>query len=136
MKFIIPIHSFVDVITNSSSEIFISAEKSTVKAAIEMIDHLLKSQGVKKTAAELFDIHLEYTLRAGEATGYDDMDFATEEALDAFKKEHEVEDYDEGIRQSSSLVVTALNPKDEELVLAAKALERIATSISAEEVQQ
>lgn len=53
---IIPIHSFVDVITNSSSEIFISADEGTVKAVKELIDTLLKGVGSAKTSDDLFDI--------------------------------------------------------------------------------
>ena len=51
----IPIHSFVDVITNSSSEIFVSADEGTVEAVKESINNLLKGTGSNKTADELFD---------------------------------------------------------------------------------
>jgi hypothetical protein len=52
----IPIHSFVDLITNSSSEIFVSANERTVKLIEELINHLLKGAGSTKTSNDLFSI--------------------------------------------------------------------------------
>ena len=39
----IPIHSFVDLITNSSSEIFIAANKGTIIAIKKLVNHLIKA---------------------------------------------------------------------------------------------
>ena len=55
----IPLHSFVDLITNSSSEIFISATDSTVTAIKKLVDSLLLAGGSKFTADELFEITIE-----------------------------------------------------------------------------
>jgi phage terminase Nu1 subunit (DNA packaging protein) len=53
---IIPVHSFVDLITNSSSEVFITADENTVAAVRQLIDSLLKVAGSTKTSRELFDV--------------------------------------------------------------------------------
>lgn len=55
----IPLHSFVDLITNSSSEIFISATDSTVTAIRKLVDSLLLAGGSKFTVDEMFEITLE-----------------------------------------------------------------------------
>lgn len=52
----IPLHSFVDLITNSSSEIFVCANDSTVTAAIKLVDSILIAGGSKFRANDLFDI--------------------------------------------------------------------------------
>lgn len=54
----IPIHSFVDLITNSSSETYISADVSTVNTVKAMITHILKGGGSDKTADDLFEVSL------------------------------------------------------------------------------
>lgn len=54
----IPIHSFVDLITNSSSETYISADASTVNTVKAMITHILKGGGSDKTADDLFEVSL------------------------------------------------------------------------------
>lgn len=52
---IIHIHSFVDLITNSSSEIFISATDKTLNSIIEIIADL-----TGRPCDELFDVELVY----------------------------------------------------------------------------
>ena len=54
VSIIIPIHSFVDLITNSSSEIYIYASESTIKAVKGLINNLLSGVGSDKTADDLF----------------------------------------------------------------------------------
>lgn len=54
----IPIHSFVDVITNSSSELFICATKSTIEMVKEIIDSFLMTMGSDKKSTDLFDFKL------------------------------------------------------------------------------
>ena len=63
----IPIHSFVDVITNSSSEVFVTANEKTVEVVKEIINVYLKDAGYAETADQLFDIELVYD-------GYDEND--------------------------------------------------------------
>jgi len=53
---IIPIHSFIDVITNSSSEVFITSDEKTIAAVYALVDNILKFAGSTKNSAELFDI--------------------------------------------------------------------------------
>ena len=65
MKIIIPIHSFVDLITNSSSEVFVSASEKTIGVVKNLVQVFLNQSGNTKTVDELFDIRLVYT-------GYDE----------------------------------------------------------------
>jgi hypothetical protein len=57
---IIPIHSFVDLITNSSSEIFVAADKSTITAIKKLVDNLFIAAKSPYTANQLFDFELVY----------------------------------------------------------------------------
>ena len=58
MKITIPLHSFVDLITNSSTEVYIEVTDQTVTAMKDAVNHILKSQGIEKTADELFNFEL------------------------------------------------------------------------------
>lgn len=53
-KFIIPIHSVVDLITNSSSELFVTSDHNTIDAVKNMVDAVLKVGGSDKTFDDLF----------------------------------------------------------------------------------
>lgn len=53
------IHSVVDLITNSSSEIFTFVNTGYIKSVKELINELLKQGGSTKTADDLFDIEVE-----------------------------------------------------------------------------
>jgi hypothetical protein len=55
---LIPIHSLVDVITNSSSEIFVQADKSTVNTIKKLVTTLLAAAGATITADDLFTFEL------------------------------------------------------------------------------
>lgn len=55
---VIPVHSMVDLITNSSSEIFVTANEKTVKTIQEIIDQLLALSGSTLKAKNLFKIEL------------------------------------------------------------------------------
>lgn len=54
----IPIHSFVDVITNSSSEIFVAAEEKTAEAIKKLVTGLLQAGAGAHTADDLFAFDL------------------------------------------------------------------------------
>jgi len=54
----IKIHSFVDVITNSSTTIYCQCTDKTIQAAKELINILLEESGSKKTADDLFEFKL------------------------------------------------------------------------------
>jgi hypothetical protein len=56
--YVINLASFVDLITNSSSEIFVSASKKTVTAIKDTINNILKLGGSVATCDDLFDIKL------------------------------------------------------------------------------
>jgi len=56
--YILNLHSVVDLITNSSSEIFVSASKKTVTAIKDTINNILKLGGSVATCDDLFDIKL------------------------------------------------------------------------------
>ena len=55
----IPIHSMIDLITNSSTEIFVDSE-SSIKPAKELLAELLRMEGSEKTIDEVFTFSLEY----------------------------------------------------------------------------
>lgn len=57
----IPIHSFVDLITNSSSEVFVSDTEKTVEALKEAVNAILKLAKSDKTCDDLFDTQLCYS---------------------------------------------------------------------------
>jgi len=52
------VHSFVDLITNSSTEIYIDYSNSVIPCKA-MIDEMFKACGVNKTCDEVFDITIE-----------------------------------------------------------------------------
>ena len=51
-------HSVVDLITNSSTEMFADFRNS-VEPCKELINEMFKACGIDKTCDEVFDIHLE-----------------------------------------------------------------------------
>ena len=81
MKVCIPIHSVVDVITNSSSVIYTEATANSVTTMKEIINDILKMAESPKTVDDLFDISnqklpadgLEDWIRYGDAMDDDDL---------------------------------------------------------------
>lgn len=57
-KLIIPIQSFIDIVTNSSTEIFVEATAGTKNHIINMVNEILKAGGSDKTCNDLFEIKL------------------------------------------------------------------------------
>ena len=57
-KYIIRLHSFVDIITNSSTEIYIEATDKTIESLKNIINNILKVGGSKLTSDDLFTIEL------------------------------------------------------------------------------
>lgn len=53
------VHSFVDVITNSSTVIYVQCTNETTKLAKDLIDTILKAANVKQTASDLFEFSIE-----------------------------------------------------------------------------
>lgn len=58
-KLTIPIHSIIDLITNSSTEIFVHSE-SSIEPVKELLNELLRIEGSDKTCDEIFDISIEH----------------------------------------------------------------------------
>ena len=55
---LVKIHSFVDVITNSSTIIYTQFKESAIQDSYEMINEILKLGGSDKKAEDLFDISI------------------------------------------------------------------------------
>lgn len=54
----INVHSFIDVITNSSTEIYVQAGENTINTIKELVNILLKETESTKTADDLFTFEL------------------------------------------------------------------------------
>jgi hypothetical protein len=63
----IPIHSFVDIITNSSTEIFVTASERTITSIKELVDCILKGAGSSLRATDLYEFSLSKPYRYNEA---------------------------------------------------------------------
>ena len=132
MTITIPIHSFVDLITNSSSEIFVAADENTIKAVRKLIDNILKASGSDKTSDDLFDIGLGYEVTDIET--YDNK-FVTKAEFEKIEEAYqEWEDGDQsgdeprfqpscsdGDYSNSNLLVTVKDDVSSEQKAAAKA---------------
>jgi hypothetical protein len=59
MQIKIPVHSFIDLITNSSSELFVTSDRKTVDSFRKLIDSILLSGGSTKKCDDLFTLKLE-----------------------------------------------------------------------------
>jgi hypothetical protein len=103
---IIPIHSFVDVITNSSTEIYVSADEDTVEAIYALIDNLLKMAGSTMTAEQLsFKVEMVYPIYTTMNGKYDRY-FLTEKELKNLVADKVVDEED---------IDYLLNPSDHEV---------------------
>ena len=60
MKILIPIHSFVNLITNSSSELFVSATEATVKTIKEVLQAFLDAAECGLTVDDVWTVKLVY----------------------------------------------------------------------------
>lgn len=86
----INVHSFVDLITNSSSEIFVEASASTITAIKKMLTNVLAAGGSTKTADDLFTFDLGY-----EVTDTKDYDTVYVSKAEFKKIEKAWEEYEE-----------------------------------------
>lgn len=132
-KIVIPMHSIIALITNSSTEIFTSASDNGVKYVKELIENILKAAGSEKTVDELFEVKFSRTL-----SGYTECPICTEdnEAVEGecivCKGEGDVEEleldelpeeiqkeilerYDEDQKISSDIVIIAKTSEGENL---------------------
>ena len=140
----IPIHSFVDLITNSSSEIFISANKSTIKAFKEIIDSLLKisDPNTQFTADALFEFELGTMVdidpvpKGFKATGIYGEVFLTEEQHNTLSEDPE---YQEQLYEYTELKqILKVTPKTDskETKKIAEKLTALHNAFEAEDVSQ
>lgn len=58
-KVTLHIHSFIDIITNSSTEIYVSASQYTVDHIKQLVDAILKLGNSDKTCDDLFMVAIE-----------------------------------------------------------------------------
>jgi len=74
-KYTIPMHSFVDLITNSSTEIYIEASDKTIESIKALVDNILKLGGSDLKCDDLFTIELnpEDVEREANEYGYKDV---------------------------------------------------------------
>ena len=79
---LIHVHSFVDLITNSSSETFINASGSAVKSIKDLVDGMLKLTDSKLTCDDLFTIEIVYKY---ETTDYKTVWLSPKEAIAKFE---------------------------------------------------
>jgi len=56
----VPFHSFIDVITNSSTEIYVGCGSHTIVAMKDLLGEILKVAGVKETVDDLFEFEIKY----------------------------------------------------------------------------
>jgi len=105
MKIIIPIHSFIDLITNSSSETYVCCDDKTVEAVYELIEALFNQAahpGLK--GRDFFDVSLTTGERGNSGT------------------------------QIGSIVIQPKNAADPKQLAVCEAVKKIFNSISAEEI--
>lgn len=57
-SFTTSIHSFVSLITNSSSEVFVAADRQTIAGVTDIINAILRAGGSEKRCEDLFNITL------------------------------------------------------------------------------
>lgn len=136
---VIPVHSFVDLITNSSSEVYVMAGKGTIQSIKDIVNKLLAIGGSQQTADDLFTFELETSVDtfsserpAGMSWGHritetewNELKAKGEFADDkVFEKEYDGDGY-----QEMSVRVTAKHPGHED---AAKMLSNLENLFSLE----
>ncbi len=107
----IPIHSIVDLITNSSSELFVTSTNDTPAAATALINDFLKLSGSNKTSTDLFNIKTVYGIK-GEYTDYSWKYFDSTNDLNTWREENDIEEYDEYYATAQFLSVESKNDDD------------------------
>ena len=80
-KFILPVHSIVDLITNSSSEVYVVSDRSTIDAVRKLVNAVLQAGGSTKTCDDLVKLSLKTE------HGYGDYKVIVAEAIDPSSSE-------------------------------------------------
>lgn len=118
-SYTIKIHSFVDLITNSSSEIYVAAGDKTVKAVKEIIDNILALAKSELTCDDLFTVEIDYQKYYDDYDGEDyddeDIDEDTEksESKKLTPKQFFKQDQDNDYGRDVSLLVKCTDPTSE-----------------------
>ena len=135
---IIPIHSVIDVITNSSTELYVEATEQTVTAAKSVLAAILKATGSTQMVDELFDVSLAYWVRYPVGDNYDreEKEFPDRAAASRFFDKNNIEIDDEYTKKWNVLKITAKKGTDASLKKIAKLLEEFGVSTSAEQCEQ
>lgn len=82
-KIIIPIHSFIDVITNSSTSVYVGCHDNTIKFAIELIDDILRISGIDKKAEDIFEFKITVDKSSESDKIYEDLnEYYSDDELD------------------------------------------------------
>jgi hypothetical protein len=128
----IPMHSVIDLITNSSTEIFVYSENS-LEPAKELINEILKLQGVDQTCDDLFELSVEmsdYGLEQYlEYEQYDQDDLDVEET----KKQIEAGNIPDWFEKYHVETFLVIKPKDEKYAKLAELLKKFLYSSEHEE---
>ncbi len=109
-KFIVNLHSVVDVITNSSTVIYTGVNDNAIAIIENLIDDVLQQAGSNMTAADLYKIEL---VREPEANDFDTFD-EYDDAYDTFQNEESQVNVDTeaGVSLKSKVVITSINRKN------------------------
>jgi len=90
----ITIHSIVDIITNSSSEIFITTQYTAIEEAKKLIDMLLAEAGAAVKADDLFEfsiVNRGYDPECSDEDNADDADYYPNDLIIKSKKHKKIE---------------------------------------------
>jgi len=79
---IIPLHSFVDIITNSSTEIYVAADEGTINAIKEIVNDILKLGDCKCTFDDYFTADVVWEVEY-EKNGKYRCQYHTEDEIEA-----------------------------------------------------
>lgn len=82
----IPIHSFVDLITNSSSEVFVTATEKTVGTIKSLVDNILAAAGSPLKSDDLFKFQTIIEETDEDTWDEVELDLATPEGKKYWKK--------------------------------------------------
>ena len=117
------VHSFIDLITNSSTEIYVSAHDKTIRAAKAMVNKVLAAAGAAQTADDLFDFALTVTVTNEKTWKESEVDVKSPEGKEALENQEQPELH---------LLVTA-KADSPDANAAAKALSELSELFNAEE---
>lgn len=126
---LIPIHSFVDLITNSSSETFVNATEKSVDTVKDLVNGMLKLSASSLTCDDLFKIEIVHKY---ESTDYKTLWLTPTEAIAKFEDGTLSEDENEpdgskydGMYGESSIRVTPKVSDDSKAAEVAKILSNL-----------